>query len=150
MPDESTTTPPPPDAAPVSPRAGFGRRHWGKLTLLTLLLIPLVGMSLWVAMTLGYTYSEGTRTGFVQKLSRKGWLCKTWEGELAMSTQPGTAPRIFNFSVRSDSVASEIERTEGSQVTLFYREHRGVPTSCFGETPYYVDGVRGTKQDSGR
>jgi hypothetical protein len=102
-------------------------------------------MSLWVGVTLGYTYSEGTRTGFVQKLSSKGWLCKTWEGELAMTTVPGTAPQIFNFSVRSDSVASEIEKTAGSQVTLYYKEHRGVPTSCFGETPYFVEGVRGTK-----
>lgn len=141
--------PTPSPALPVEPtpavRPGFGRRHWGKLTLLTLVLVPLIGMSLWVGITLSYTYSEGTRTGFVQKLSRKGWLCKTWEGELAMSTQPGTAPQIFNFSVRSDSVAHEIEKIEGHQVTLFYKEHRGVPTSCFGETPYYVDGVRGTK-----
>ncbi len=137
---------PAPSAEPTRAiRPGFGRRHWGKLTLLTLVLVPVIGMSLWVAITLGYTYSEGTRTGFVQKLSRKGWLCKTWEGELAMSTQPGTAPQIFNFSVRSDSVAHEIEKIEGHQVTLFYKEHRGVPTSCFGETQYYVDGVRGTK-----
>lgn len=135
---------PPADAPPVS-RASFGRRHWGKLTILTVILVPLTGMLLWVGVTLGYTYSEGTRTGFVQKLSHKGWMCKTWEGELAMSTQPGTAPQIFSFSVRSDSVAREIEKIEGSQVTLYYKEHRGVPTSCFGETQYYVGGVRGTK-----
>ena len=135
-----------PSAGPASTsRPGFGRRHWGKLILLAVVLVPLVGMSLWVVATLGYAYSEGSRTGFVQKFSHKGWLCKTWEGELAMSTQPGTAPQIFNFSVRSDSVAREIEKIEGHQVTLYYREHRGVPTSCFGETQYYVDGVRGTK-----
>ena len=145
MSDAPTPSPVPPAEASPAARIGFGRRHWGKLTLLTLVLVPLIGMSFWVGVTLGYTYSEGTRTGFVQKLSRKGWLSKTWEGELAMSTQPGTAPRIFEFSVRSDSVAHEIERIEGSQVTLYYKEHRGVPTSCFGETQYYVDGVRGTK-----
>ncbi len=145
MSDAPTPSPAPPVEMPPAPRAGFGRRHWGKLTVLTVILVPLLGMLLWVGVTLGFTYSEGTRTGFVQKLSSKGWLCKTWEGELAMSTQPGTAPRIFNFSVRSDSVAHEIEKIEGSQVTLFYKEHRGVPTSCFGETEYYVDGVRGTK-----
>jgi hypothetical protein len=145
MSDAPTPSPAPTVEAPPAPRAGFGRRHWGKLTLLTVVLVPLIGMSLWVGVTLGYTYSEGTRTGFVQKLSRKGWLCKTWEGELAMSTQPGTAPQIFNFSVRSDSVAREIEKIEGSQVTLYYKEHRGVPTSCFGETQYFVNGVRGTK-----
>jgi hypothetical protein len=136
--EEPVPTPP--------PRPGLFRRHWGKLTLLTIVLVPVIGMSLWMGVTLAYTYSEGTRTGYVQKLSRKGWLCKTWEGELAMTTVPGTAPQIFNFSVRSDSVATEIERIAGSQVTLFYKEHRGVPTSCFGETPYFVDGIRGTKQ----
>jgi hypothetical protein len=137
---------PAPSPAPTpQARPGFARRHWGKLTVFTIVMVPLTGMLLWVGATLRYTYSEGTRTGFVQKLSRKGWLCKTWEGELAMSTQPGTAPQIFNFSVRSDSVAREIEKIEGSQVTLYYKEHRGVPTNCFGETPYYVDGVRGTK-----
>ncbi len=132
------------DAAPT-PRPRFFRRHWGKLTVLGLIIVPLSGMLLWVAVTLNYSYSEGTRTGFVQKLSRKGWICKTWEGELAMTTQPGTAPQIFYFSVRSDSVATAIEKVEGSQVTLFYKEHRGVPTSCFGETAHFVDGVRGTK-----
>jgi len=141
---------PAPSAGPVFegspvPRSGWLRRHWGKLTLLTVVFVPLIGMVLWVGVTLGYTYSSGTRTGYVQKLSHKGWLCKTWEGELAMTTVPGTAPQIFAFSVRSDSVAREIEKIEGSQVTLHYKEHRGVPSSCFGETQYFVDGVRGTK-----
>jgi hypothetical protein len=145
MPAASAPPPAPVPESPLPQRPGLLRRHWGKLTFLAVLLVPLIGMSLWVGVTLGYTYSEGTRTGFVQKLSRKGWLCKTWEGELAMTTQPGTAPQIFNFSVRRDSVAREIERIEGSQVTLHYKEHRGVPTSCFGETPYFVDGIRGTK-----
>lgn len=145
MPDASPPTSAPSPDSSVSPRPGFLRRHWGKLTVSTVLLVPVIGMVLWVAVTLSYTYSEGTRTGYVQKLSHKGWLCKTWEGELAMTTVPGTAPQIFNFSVRNDSVATEIEKIAGHQVTLFYKEHRGVPTSCFGETSYFVDGVRGTK-----
>jgi hypothetical protein len=145
MSDESPPPTAPATDAPPPPRPSLLRRHWGKLTLLTLVLVPLVGMALWVAVTMTYTYSEGTRTGYVQKLSNKGWLCKTWEGELAMTTVPGTAPQIFYFSVRSDSVAQEIEKIAGSQVSLYYKEHRGVPTSCFGETAYFVDGVRGTK-----
>ncbi|HEY3287553.1 MAG TPA: hypothetical protein VGJ96_10600 [Gemmatimonadaceae bacterium] len=145
MSDPSPSPNAPAPEAPPPPRPGLLRRHWGKLTLLTIVLVPVVGMALWVAVTMSYTYSEGTRTGYVQKLSNKGWLCKTWEGELAMTTVPGTAPQIFKFSVRGDSVAQEIEKTSGSQVTLFYKEHRGVPTSCFGETAYFVDGVRGTK-----
>ena len=143
MSDASAAAPAP--ESPTPPRPGVFRRHWGKLTLLTIVLVPVIGMALWVGVTLGYTYSEGVRTGYVQKLSNKGWLCKTWEGELAMTTVPGTAPQIFNFSVRSDSVAQEIEKRSGVQVTLSYKEHRGVPTSCFGETTYFVDGVRGTK-----
>ena len=145
MPEEPLDSPPPASAAPTPPRPSLFRRHWGKFTLLTIVLVPLVGMSLWVGVAFTYTYSEGTRTGYVQKLSRKGWLCKTWEGELAMTTVPGTAPQIFDFSVRNDSVAQEITKIAGTQVTLFYKEHRGVPTSCFGETAYFVDGVRGTK-----
>ncbi len=141
---EAPTAASTPEPAPP-PRPGLLRRHWGKLTLLIVVLVPLIGMVLWLGITLNYSYSEGTRTGYVQKLSRKGWLCKTWEGELAMTTQPGVAPKIFEFTVRSDSVAAEIEKIEGSQVTLFYKEHRGVPTSCFGETTYFVDGVRGAK-----
>lgn len=145
MPDAPAAAPAPAADVPPPSRPSLFRRHWGKLTVLTLVLVPVIGMSLWLVVTLTYKYSEGTRTGYVQKLSRKGWLCKTWEGELAMTTQPGTAPQIFNFSVRSDSVAREIEKIEGSQVTLYYKEHRGVPTACFGETQYFVDGVRGTK-----
>jgi hypothetical protein len=146
MSDEAAPSTAPTSDAPPARRPGILRRHWGKVTLLAIVLVPLIGMSIWVGVTFGYTYSEGTRTGYVQKLSRKGWLCKTWEGELAMTTVPGTAPQIFNFSVRSDSVSREIEKIEGSQVQLHYKEHRGVPTNCFGETAYFVDGVRGTKQ----
>lgn len=146
MSEESAAAPPSAEASPPPPpRPSFWRRHWGKLTLLVLVLIPVIGMSLWVTIALSYTYSEGTRTGYVQKLSNKGWLCKTWEGELAMTTVPGTAPQIFAFSVRSDSVAGEIQKISGSEVQLFYKEHRGVPTACFGETSYFVDGVRATK-----
>ena len=81
--------------------------------------------------------------GFVQKFSRKGWICKTWEGELAIVNMPGTLSQLFNFSVRSDSVAKAINdaMTKG-RVELQYSEHRGVPTGCFGETNYFVTGVR--------
>ena len=145
MSDASAAASVPAPETPPPPRPSLWRRHWGKLTLLIIVLVPLIGMSLWVVATLSYSYSDGFRTGYVQKLSRKGWLCKTWEGELAMTTVPGTAPQIFNFSVRSDSIAHVIEKIQGNQVTLYYKEHRGVPTACFGETQYFVDGVRGTK-----
>ena len=114
------------------------------IVLLILLLIPAVISSLWVWVTLGYTYSSGERAGYVQKISKKGWLCKTWEGELAMANLPGTMPQIFSFTVRNDSIAHVIEQNAGKQVSLTYEQHRGVPTSCFGETEYFVIGVHKT------
>jgi hypothetical protein len=92
--------------------------------------------------TLNMSYSDGDRAGILQKISRKGWVCKTYEGELAMSYTPGMAPVIWNFSVRDEAVADKIKDAQGKRVVLHYNEHRGVPTDCFGETQYYVDGVR--------
>ena len=92
--------------------------------------------------TLGYSYSEGERAGYVQKFSKKGWICKTWEGELAMATMPGTMPEIFKFSVRDDSVANVLTSTMGQRVSISYAQHKGVPTSCFGESQHYVTAVK--------
>lgn len=118
------------------------RRHWGKLTLFILLGLPLVVLIAWSYAALGFTYSSGTRVGFVQKLSKKGWICKTWEGELQMSSIPGSAPQLFEFSVRGDSLAAAIESAMRGRVELQYAEHPGVPLNCFGETPYFVVGVK--------
>jgi hypothetical protein len=100
----------------------------------------LFGLATWA--TLGWSYSTGERAGYVQKFSRRGWICKTWEGELAMVTIPGTMPEKFFFSVRADSVAESITRTLGRRVALVYEQHKGVPTSCFGDTEYFVTAVR--------
>lgn len=112
--------------------------------MLILLGLPALGFATWTAIALNYTYSTGTRAGIVQKLSRKGWLCKTWEGELAMTTNPGVAPQIFAFSIRSDSLARALEADlgRGGSFALQYEEHRGVPTSCFGETSHFVTSYR--------
>jgi hypothetical protein len=123
-------------------RRGFFRRHWGWALPATVLLVPLALLAAWATITLAYTYSSGDRTGFNQKLSRKGWICKTWEGELAMTAAPGVAPEIFHYSVRDDSVARAIDALAGQRVKLTYEEHRGVPTSCFGETDYFATGVQ--------
>jgi len=130
-----------------TPSHGFARRHWGKLSITALILVPALVFTIWAGVALTYTYSSGERSGYVQKLSRKGWICKTWEGELAMANLPGAMPQIFVFSVRRDSVAEEINQAmaTGGRVVLNYQEHRGVPTTCFGETNYFVDGVRVTK-----
>jgi hypothetical protein len=78
----------------------------------------------------------------LQKFSRKGWLCKTYEGELAMTTVPGVAPTIWSFSVRDDQTAAQLRDVVGKKVMLHYEEHRGVPTNCFADTPYFVTGLR--------
>ena len=119
------------------------KHHRGRILLLLLIAIPAVAIALWTWGTLGYAYSSGERAGYVQKLSKKGWLCKTWEGELAMVNLPGSVtPQIFNFTVRSDSIASIVESDLGKRVSLTYEEHRGVPSSCFGDTDYFVTNVR--------
>ncbi len=94
----------------------------------------------WVALT--WNYSEGERAGFMQKLSKKGWLCKTWEGELSLVALPGAAPEKFLFTVRDDAVADKINKLVGQRVSLVYGEHKGVPTSCFGDTAYFVSDVK--------
>ena len=106
------------------------------------LLLPVVGFALYVFVALNWSYSDGERAGVLQKFSRKGWVCKTWEGELAMTTVPGVAPELWQFTVRDAVIAQHINAAIGKRVTLHYREHPGVPTSCFGQTPYYVDALR--------
>ncbi len=132
------------DVVSVSPqkKKGFARRNWGKLTLLTLIGAPIGSLLIWSYVALAITYSSGNRVGFVQKLSNKGWVCKTWEGELQISNIPGSAPVLFTFTVENDSVAKAIEAMMGKQVELAYREHLNVPLSCFGETNYKVIGVK--------
>ena len=134
---EASETP----AAPP-PAASVKKKGNKVLTiLLVILLIPVVIIALWIWVSLGYTYAMGERAGYVQKISKKGWICKTWEGELAMANLPGTMPQIFSFTVRSDSIAHVLEQNAGKQVSLTYEQHRGIPTSCFGETEYFVTRV---------
>jgi hypothetical protein len=113
--------------------------------LIAVVALAIVGSALYTFATLEFSYSEGERVGFVQKLSKKGWLCKTNEGELAMVNIVGQQATIFDFTVRDDAVVTAIEALAGHKVTLHYAEHRGVPSSCFGETTYFVTGV--TKAD---
>ena len=112
------------------------------LSFLTVLIVPAGLFTAWSWATLSYAYSTGERAGYAQKLSEKGWLCKTWEGELAMANLPGVMPEIFKFSVRNDSIAHLIEKNLGKRVSVSYSQHRGVPTSCFAETEYYITNMR--------
>ncbi len=107
-----------------------------------LLVMVLLGTAAYTWVTLNYTYASGERAGYVQKLSRKGWLCKTWEGELAMVNVPGSLSEKFQFTVPEDAVADSINSILGQQVVLNYEQHVGIPSSCFGETQYFVTKVR--------
>src|SRR5579864_80345 len=126
----------------TSTDVGGKKRHLVLRLVLLLLLLPAVLIASYTWAALHYAYSSGERTGYVQKISKKGWFCKTWEGELAMTTVPGTAPQIFQFSVRNDATARKIEQAAGQRVALTYDQHKGVPSSCFGETEYFITGVR--------
>ncbi|MBC7897608.1 MAG: hypothetical protein H7066_19470 [Cytophagaceae bacterium] len=103
---------------------------------------PTLALTIWSYAALSFSYSKGNRVGNVMKFSRKGWVCKTWEGELQVSSIPGSAPVVFPFTVRNDSVATAIQGAMGRQVELTYDEHKGVILSCFGETQHYVVGVK--------
>ena len=105
-----------------------------------ILIIALAALYTWAALT--WSYSKGERTGYVQKFSSKGWLCKTWEGELTMLPLQGMVPEKFIFSVRDDAVAASINRSMSKKLALTYEQHKGVPTNCFGESEYFVTAVK--------
>ena len=105
------------------------------------LVLLLAGAALYTWFTLWFNYSEGERAGTVQKFSRKGWICKTYEGELALYVVVGVAPEVWHFSVRDPLVAEQMAKAVGQRVQLHYSEHPGVPTSCFAETRYFVDRI---------
>src|SRR2546421_119078 len=108
------------------------------LFFLTILIAIPVIFAVWSWAALSFVYAHGERAGFVQKISSKGWLCKTWEGELAMANLPGAMPQMFAFTVRDDAVAHLIEQNAGRRVSLSYEQHPGIPTSCFGDTEYFI------------
>lgn len=110
------------------------------LVLVVVLGLLVVVFALYTLFTLHWSYSDGERAGILQKFSRKGWVFKTYEGELAMSIVPGVTPTIWEFSVRNRDVAEKLNAALGKRVALHYTEHRGVPTTWFAETPHFVDG----------
>ena len=143
MPDDLDQPPRGYTTADIPAQPERRRRRWRiKLILAAVVIVPVLLFALYTWITLSYVYSRGERAGYVQKFSKKGWICKTWEGELAMVNLPGAAQEKFYFTVRDDAVAQRIERDMGRRVSLSYEQHRGVPTSCFGETEYFVTNVR--------
>jgi hypothetical protein len=115
----------------------FPRRAIAILASVVTVAVALFALYTWVV--LHWSYSEGERAGYLQKLSRKGWLCKTWEGEILLSSMPGAIPERFNFTVRDENVVRQLQAAMGQRVQLTYEQHIGVPTTCFGETEYFVE-----------
>lgn len=111
------------------------------IVLLSVLGTALVLLALYTWFTLSWSYSEGERAGYLQKFSKKGWLCKTWEGEILLSSMPGAIPERFAFSVRDDLIAKDLMAATGKRVVLTYAQHKGVPSSCFGETEHFIEKV---------
>jgi hypothetical protein len=99
----------------------------------------------WIA--LSWSYSTGERAGLMQKISRKGWLCKTWEGELLLTSMPGAIPEKFEFTVRDDELANQLVEHTGQRLVLTYAQHKGVPSSCFGDTEYFVEKISVFKEN---
>jgi hypothetical protein len=112
---------------------------------LKFVLLPLIVLAVlaagWIWAALSWSYSEGERAGWVQKLSKKGWLCKTWEGELSLVSLPGSTAEKFFFTVHDEAVAADITRHIGKRVALHYEEKVGLPSSCFGETRHFITKV---------
>lgn len=133
--DTATPKPAPPPGPPAR-RGGRIKRFflWWSAGVLAALLI-------WTLVALNWSYAEGDRGGLLQKFARKGWLCKTYEGELALYSAPGLPPEIWSFTVRDKVVADQVAALVGERVQLHYVEHRGLPTTCFGETGFFVDRV---------
>jgi hypothetical protein len=125
-----------------APKKSFARRHWGKLLIAAVVAVPAVAITLWAGIALAFAYSSGEWVGYIQKFSQKGWICKTYEGEIAMVNLPGQIANTFQFTVRDDSVAALINAAQGKRVAISYEQHKGVPISCFGETEYFVNGVK--------
>jgi hypothetical protein len=111
------------------------------LRLLLALVIAAALTALYFFVALSWSYSTGERAGWVQKLSKKGWVCKTWEGELALVSLPGSSVEKFYFTIRDDAVAEQLMKDMGKRVSLHYEEKVGLPTTCFGETRHYVTKV---------
>ena len=105
-----------------------------------LLLAVIAGavFALYTWASLNWVYSSGERAGYVQKFSLKGYVCKTWEGEIVLVSMPGTQAEKFIFTVKDKAIVSKVNDSLGKRVKIYYEEHKGIPSSCFGETAYYV------------
>jgi hypothetical protein len=116
-----------------------------KKTLIIALIVLILGFAGYAWLSVHWSYSTGERAGYLQKISRKGWVCKTWEGEMAMVTMPGTLTEKFLFTIPDPAIAAKLNADLGKRMTLTYEQHRWIPSSCFGDTEYFVTDARVTE-----
>lgn len=110
--------------------------------IILLIVLPVLIFAAYTWVTLSWVYSSGERAGYVQKFSSKGYLCKTWEGEIVLVSMPGTQAEKFNFTVKNATVAKQVINSLGKRVRISYEEHKGIPSSCFGDSPYFVNSIQ--------
>jgi len=120
------------------------KRRWLVITLAVFIVAPALAFTVKAGAALKFSYSSGKRAGLLQKFSKRGWICKTWEGEMLTNQVAGAVPERFAFTTRSDSIAELLNKYIGQQIVIDYDQHKGVPTACFGDTEYFVVGVHAT------
>ncbi|MCX6199749.1 MAG: 6-phosphogluconate dehydrogenase [Bacteroidetes bacterium] len=96
-----------------------------------------------------FTYSEGSRAGVLMKFSKRGYVFKTYEGELntgGVGNIANTAQvnQVWYFSVKDNGFADTLHLYEGKKVILFYQQKiKHLPWQ--GETDYFVNKVQEVK-----
>ncbi len=96
-----------------------------------------------------FKYSEGSRAGVLMKFSKRGYVFKTYEGELntgGVGNIANTAQvnQVWNFSVKEEGFADTLHFYEGKKVILFYQQKiKHLPWQ--GETDYFVNRVQEVK-----
>lgn len=118
--------------------------HWRRkleLIWLSALLVLVLGFAIYTTVVANYAYSTGSKAGYLKVFEQRGWLCKTHEGDLLITSAPGVPPETWSFSVRDKALAATLVPAVGKRVLVYYEEHRGVPTKCFGATDFIVDSV---------
>ena len=85
------------------------------------------------------TYSTGVRSGELIKISRKGVIVKTWEGEISQGI---SGAQIFTFSVedKNEQVIENLQKYQGSYVKLTYKE-RYKTFFWLDDTKYFITKV---------
>ncbi len=132
--------------SPVSPvkKPTHPVKHFFRRLLLFFMLISIITVTI-TFLYFNFTYSEGNRAGMLIKFSTKGFVFKTYEGELNVgSVNPGVGSSVANntwsFSVKDKKLADQLSIMEGKMVRLHYKEKiKNLPWQ--GETKYFVDKV---------